>query len=146
MKLKSATVSNGGARSIFNRQPWAWSSWNRPFLLYLSGVGSNQTEMVNLRWTVRNERVDATATNLGTSWHHVMATCDVPNQILKLYLDGAQVGSYPYQLTRIPTNDYPVMLPTSVGDGTAEAYFDELRISNAVRVPAPPSGSVIVVR
>lgn len=147
IKLSSLVVGNGSARGILNRQPWAWNGWNRPFLLYLSGVGSNQIDMVNLRWTVRNETVSATATNLGTSWHHVLATCDVPNQILKLHLDGAQVGSIPYQLTRIPTNYFPFVMPTIFGTGTMTGYLDELRISNAVRIPkGPPLGSMIVIR
>lgn len=105
--------------------------------------------MARRRLKLRGRQRDAPAEPLGERAGdnvELLATCDVPNQILKLYLDGAQVGSYPYQLTRIPTNYYSVMLPTAIGDGTAEAYFDELRISNAVRVPAPPSGSVIVVR
>ena len=146
LKMSSLVVNSGSARGIISKNKWAQSGDDRPFCLYLVGTGSNQTEEISLRWTVRNNNIKADLVNLGSEWHHILVNCNAPAHTIAMYLDGKKISEGSLGTSYIPTSSNEFRVGTISGTSGGSYYMDELRISNVARIPKGlPLGTIIIV-
>ena len=147
MKMFSEVVNSGSARGIVSKHKWGQNGDDRPFSLYFVGTGSNNTDEISFRWTVRNNNIQTNLVNLGTDWHHFLVNCNGPEHTMEMYLDGNKIQEGALGTSYIPTNDNDFRVGTISGTGGGKYYMDELRISNVARVPkGPPIGTTIIVK
>ena len=115
--------------------------------LYFVGTGSNNTEEISFRWTVRNNNITTNLVNLGTDWHHFLVNCSGPENTMAVYLDGKKLKERNFETSYIPTNNNDFRVGTISGTGSGKYYMDELRISNVARIPKGlPLGTIIIVQ